>query len=324
VSESVRVEPRGGAIIVAGVLSAALFSALLLPSVLQQAGAVLGLVAVIAPFPLAQLRLKAGARPAMVAVGLGAMLVAMLSPAHAALFLLLVAPVLLIAEAVARGRGLLQGCGWAGTLMAIQLATGMVLAGPQLAGLVLTPLESSHVEESLEGLRESGVPSEQVDAWADQLESAQAVLSVVWPAAYFIVGGMLITLNALLLRGWLLRRRPEGSEATELETLRWPLGLAVAFCALGGAVVVPMLQPIAYNGLLVVAFLYALQGLSVVGYYLRRLAGPPMLRGALLVLVLINPWAPQILALVGLFDTWLDFRRWADRPEDDEDREGEE
>jgi hypothetical protein len=33
-----------------------------------------------------------------------------------------------------------------------------------------------------------------------------------------------------------------------------------------------------------------------------------------MVLVLINPWAPQILGLLGLFDMWFDFRKWAEPP----------
>ena len=52
--------------------------------------------------------------------------------------------------------------------------------------------------------------------------------------------------------------------------------------------------------------------------YARRLAGPPLLRVAVLVLVLANPWAPQILALLGLFDNWLDFRKWAEPPSEGE------
>jgi uncharacterized protein YybS (DUF2232 family) len=77
----------------------------------------------------------------------------------------------------------------------------------------------------------------------------------------------------------------------------------------------PLLRPAAYNGLLILAFFFALQGLAVVSFYAQRLAAPPLLRAAVLVLVLINPWAPQILALIGLFDIWFDFRKWAEPPE---------
>jgi hypothetical protein len=37
-------------------------------------------------------------------------------------------------------------------------------------------------------------------------------------------------------------------------------------------------------------------------------------RALALVLVLVNPWAPQMLALLGLFDNWFDFRHWAEPP----------
>ena len=74
---------------------------------------------------------------------------------------------------------------------------------------------------------------------------------------------------------------------------RWPW----PSCSRGLAVLSPPLRAGAYNVLLVVAFFFALQGLAVVAFYAHRLAAPPLLRWAVLVLVLVNPWAPQILAL---------------------------
>ena len=47
----------------------------------------------------------------------------------------------------------------------------------------------------------------------------------------------------------------------------------------------------------------------------RRLAAPPLVRALALTLVLVNPWAPQMLALLGLFDNFFDFRRWAEPPQ---------
>ena len=42
--------------------------------------------------------------------------------------------------------------------------------------------------------------------------------------------------------------------------------------------------------------------------------GQRAMRWAVLVLLLINPWSPQILGLLGLFDIWFDFRKWAEPP----------
>jgi hypothetical protein len=128
------------------------------------------------------------------------------------------------------------------------------------------------------------------------------------------MGAAVVLANAAVLRGYLARRDPGWLESGEFERVRWPLGLAVAFVLAGAAVAFPPARSAAYNVLLLIAFFFALQGLAVVAFFARRLAGPPLLRKAVVVLVLVNPWAPQILALIGLFDTWLDFRKWAEPP----------
>jgi uncharacterized protein YybS (DUF2232 family) len=161
----------------------------------------------------------------------------------------------------------------------------------------------------------ASMPPEQVDAFVEQAATAYEAMLVIYPAAYIIGAAIVVLLNASLLRLYLRRRDPGWLDAGEFESVRWPFVLAVAFVALGLAVLSPLLRPAAYNGLLIVAFFFGLQGLAVVCFYAQRLAAPPLLRAAVLVLVLINPWAPQILALIGLFDTWFDFRKWAEPPE---------
>ena len=90
--------------------------------------------------------------------------------------------------------------------------------------------------------------------------------------------------------------------------MRWPLGLAVRVRARAAPrSLSPPLRPVAYNVLLVLAFFFALQGLAVVAFYARRLAAPPLLRAAVMAARAREPWAPQILALLGLFDIWSRF-----------------
>ena len=92
-----------------------------------------------------------------------------------------------------------------------------------------------------------------------------------------------------------------------------PLGLAGAFVLAGAAVASPPLRPVAYNALVVLAFCFGLQGLAVVAYYLRRLAAPALLI-AIVMAVLLLPYALYVLALLGLFDIFIDFRKWAEPP----------
>jgi hypothetical protein len=273
-------------------------------------------LSLVSPLPLVLQRLRGGSGGALLSAALAAALVgAVVETGPAAWFLLvLAAPGLLVGESLARGRGLLRGCAWAFALVAAEIAAGLVFASGRMADRFLAPFDHLRSQPFLDELRAGGLPPDRVAAWSEQMTELRGVLAVVFPAAYVIGGAVMVLVNAALLRLYLLRRDPGWLEDGEFERVRWPLGLVVAFVLSGAAVALPPARPAAYNVLLVVAFFFALQGLAVVGFYGRRLAGPPLLRVAVMVLVLANPWAPQILALLGLFDNWFDFRRWAEPP----------
>jgi hypothetical protein len=260
-------------------------------------------------------RLRGGFAGALLATALASALVAAIGPGLAFSFLLVLAPPgLLLGESLARGRGLLRGCGWAFGLLVSEVAAGLVLAGGAMAERFTAPLERLTSEPFLAELRAGGLPPERVGEFAEQVKALREVMTVVFPAAWIIGAAVLVAVNAALVRSYLVRRDPGWLEDGEFERVRWPLGLVALFIVSGAAVALPLARPAAYNVLLVVAFFFLLQGLAVVAFYARRLAGPPLLRVAVLFLVLANPWAPQILALLGLFDNWFDFRRWAEPP----------
>ncbi len=302
-------EPRLGGLLVAGFLSALMFGA---------GGFVppLAPLSLVSPLPLAIQRLHAGATSAWLAAVLAAALVAAASAPVAALAFLavLALPGLLQGEALARGRGLLRGCGWAFAALVSFVAGGLLLAPAAMAERMLAPIEHLRSEPVLGELAKGGMPPERLAEWKAQVEVMTGALGVVYPALWVIAAAVLVAVNAALLRLYLLRRDPGWLEDGEFERVRFPLPLVLAFVLSGAAVALPLARPAAYNVLLVVAFFFALQGLAVVGFYARRLAAPPLLRALALVLVLVNPWAPQILALLGLFDNWFDFRRFAEPP----------
>jgi uncharacterized protein YybS (DUF2232 family) len=303
-----RPEPRTG-----GALGAALFSALMFGSFLRLP--LLLPFALLSPFPLLVVRLRSGTIPGVLAtLSAAALLGALLGGGQGLAYLMLVAPVLLIGESMARGRGMVRGCAWAFAVLALEIATALIFANPQMEAMALAPLEHSRSAEFLRDMRES-VPPEQVDAFSEQVATTYEAMRIIYPAAYIISVAVIVLLNASLLRLYLRRRDPGWLDAGEFEGVRWPFLLAVAFVGTGLAVLSPLLRPAAYNALLILAFFFGLQGLAVVSFYAQRLAAPPLLRAAVLVLVLINPWAPQILALIGLFDIWFDFRKWAEPPE---------
>jgi hypothetical protein len=306
-------DPRAGGVVGAGLGAAAVFAVALLLRLLIPFGAV-------APFPLLVLRLRAGAGSAWGAALLAASLLGVaFSPGHALAFLLLlVAPCLLIGEAMARGRGLLRGCGWAFALLVLELGTALLFAHEAMSASAVAPFDYLRSAAFIDEMAAAGIPPEHIQAWTEQAAIVRSVLAVVYPAAYIIGGALVVLVNAALLRGYLARRDPGWLDGGEFEGIHWPLGLAVLFVLTGPMVLWPPLQPAAYNLLLIEAFFFALQGLAVIAYFARRLAAPALLRGAVLLLILISPWAPHILAGVGLLDLWCNFRRFADPPAEEE------
>jgi len=304
-----KAEPRLGGLVGAGALSALLFgSAGLVPA--------LAPLSFVSPLPLMVQRLRGGMAGAWLAASLAAALVAASSALPAAGFYLLVlaVPGLLLGESLARGRGLLRGCSWAFGALVAEIAAGLAFVPQAMAERFLAPIDNLRSEAFLAQLSAGGLLPEQIAEFTEQVGALRDALAVVFPAAWVIGAAVLVAANAGVLRLYLLRRDPGWLEDGEFERVRWPLALAVVFVLSGAAVALPLARPVAYNVLLVTAFFFALQGLAVVAFYARRLAGPPLLRAVVVVLVLANPWAPQILALLGLFDNWFDFRRWAEPP----------
>jgi uncharacterized protein YybS (DUF2232 family) len=293
----------------AGLVSAALFAAMCVvpPAFL------LGLVS---PVPLVLLRLRGGFLPAALGAALAVALVAgLFSPAPALVFLLLfVAPGLVIGETMARGRGLVRGCAWAFALVSLEIGLCLVFAGAGLEAEALRPFDLA-LSPEFTGELQSRVPPDQLVEWKAEMGRFRDAMAIVYPAAYIIVGAIGVLANAVLLRGLLARRDPGWLEGGEFEGLRWPSILVFAFVLSGAAVLFPPARAFAYNALLVLAFFFVLEGLAVVAFFAHRLAGPYLLRMAVVLLVVINPWAMEILALLGLFDLFFNFRKWALPPE---------
>lgn len=302
--------PRTGGILWAAVGSALAFGASLGHPVLAAAAAV-------CPFPLLLLRLRTSLGGALLGTATAAALIlALLSPGHAFAYLVFFAiPVLLMGESVARGRGMVRGCALAFAVLASEILMVLLFASPRVEQATFAGIDQFRSPAFLAEMRAGGMPADQVEAWTEQVALTHRVLEVVYPAVYVIMGALVVLANASLLRLYLRRRDPGWLEQGEFENIRLPLAIPVVFVLSGLAVLSQTLQPFAYNLLLVVAFFFALQGLAVVGYYVSRLAAPAVLRGAVMLLVLLNPWRLEILALIGLFDIFIDFRKYAEPPE---------
>lgn len=301
-----RPEPRPWGAATAALVCTVLFTAL---HVLPLIGLIVGAVCA---FPLVIQRLR-GPVPAMITLGATVIFVTALfkDVGYAVAFVLLfAAPAWLIGEAMVRGRGLRRGCVWAFLFISAEIAITLLASGPDFVPQLVHSMDVSY--SAMAGEMRSSLTAEQLEQLTEKSKEMTAALAVIYPAAFVIMAGLVVVMNGVVVRAYLARRDPAWLDGSELEGLRWPFGIAVAFVLSGLTVLMPRLRPLGYNALLVIAFLMALQGMAVVFYYAHRLAGPRLLRVGLLMLVLLNPLAVYILGLLGLFDQWFDFRRFAD------------
>jgi uncharacterized protein YybS (DUF2232 family) len=289
----------------AGLLSAALLAALQAPPVLRP-------VAALAPVPLMLQRLRGGPGSTVLGAILAIASVGVVFPGWTTpvVGLGLLLPGLLMVEALARGRGFLRGCAWAFVASTVAVSIWLLALGPRME-IVLQELLQLTPQALAQFRAQAG---EGLDEYVDQAVSWQQALAVIYPGVWFVLGGLSVVLNAVLLRAWLLRHDPGWLERGEFERLRLPVALTLPFVLAGGSLVFEPARRVGLNALIVVAFFFALQGLAIVAYYVQRLAGPALLRAGLAALVLLNPWATHLLVLLGLFDNWADFRKWADPP----------
>lgn len=157
-------------------------------------------------------------------------------------------------------------------------------------------------------------------ASADQLERMEAVLNAFyahWPAlglgmlaGFVLVEVCLMTSLVAWICRYFLGRPGFTSGFSELrppDALVWVL-IAVAGCwFIDYQWNAPILRQIAGNGGILLAVVYGLNGASLLAYFYGQLRPPLMAVMAVLVLLWLLGFGP-VLAFVGLFDTWGEFR----------------
>jgi uncharacterized protein YybS (DUF2232 family) len=132
------------------------------------------------------------------------------------------------------------------------------------------------------------------------------------PSLLFVSLCLVVLLNVLFL----LRRFPERREQwLSIATFReWkcPEPLVWALIACGFAVFVPASEwvtIVALNVLLVTGVCYFIQGLAIVAFFFHKNNVPRFLRSATYILIIFQQIFTLLVAALGLFDLWGDFRR---------------
>jgi len=136
-------------------------------------------------------------------------------------------------------------------------------------------------------------------------------ISKVYPSLLVVGSGFVVWINVLLGRRIL---RLAGLEYPVFEnTDRWqaPEILVWGLIAAGFSLFFPLgsVKLIAINGLIVLMTVYLFQGISILLFFLNKYHVPPWIRGAIYLLLFFQQVFLLFVALAGVFDQWIDFRK---------------
>lgn len=202
--------------------------------------------------------------------------------------------------------------------VAFTLLVVVATAGIAVGGYLLASGES--VSESVAGyidaeirrtLETASVPG---DADPDQanlaamVEQTARLFTRIYPGLAVAVTGAVLLVTLLLLARFARGRYEVAGTPFPLwkvpEQLVWLL-IAAGFGSLASGWV----QSVAWNLLVIVVPIYFLQGLAVVSYFFRLRGFSPLMRGVgYLLLTVVNPFQ-LLVAGIGVFDLWVDFRK---------------
>ncbi|HTZ39110.1 MAG TPA: YybS family protein [Syntrophales bacterium] len=170
---------------------------------------------------------------------------------------------------------------------------------------------SDSIQYSISLYEEIGIPQDQIDHLKEGAD-AVAYWIVDHSVALLLTGAtFFIWLNILGMRMFLQGRDPAFPDFGDLSCWKLPDWVVWLVIAAGVMMIVPepITTVIGMNTLIVLLFLYLLQGLSIVQFFFKKKNIPRYLRALFYTLIVLYQYLLLFISAVGLFDMWVDFRK---------------
>lgn len=207
---------------------------------------------------------------------------------------------------------------WGTTLM---LIIGAVLLG--LIGLTrnMGPLAlilkyfQNNMNETIQTYESMGWDQEKILQIKEYLKILIDVLKKVYPSLMIVGTGFVVWINIVISRPLFRLINLKYPDFGPMDRWHAPDLMVWGVIASGFALFlsIPGVQLIAINGLIVMLAIYVFHGLSILLFFLNKYRVPSWLRFGIYFLIFFQQFFLILLALAGLFDQWIDFRKIQDK-----------
>jgi uncharacterized protein YybS (DUF2232 family) len=168
-----------------------------------------------------------------------------------------------------------------------------------------------HLKTAISSYDKIGIPQEK----AVELEKFGKVLiemiSKIYPSLAIIGTGFVVWLNIIMARPLFRMGNLEYPEFVHFDRWQAPDSLIWGVIGSGFALFLASrgIKLVAVNALIVIMVIFFFHGLSITLFFLNKYSAPTPIRVAIYLLIIIQQLFVVVLALAGLFDQWIDFRR---------------
>lgn len=174
------------------------------------------------------------------------------------------------------------------------------------------------IEESIRLYAQIDPSSEQAGLIKDNAAQIIAFIQYIFPAIAIVGASVTVWLNILAARAIFKRYTVPFPDFGDLTCWKPPERLIWVPIAAGLLILMPTegVQFTGFNLLIVSLFVYFLGGLAIVAFYFRRKKAPPLLRFMFYFVIVAQQYITLIVIVAGLFDMWIDFRKFNKTTED--------
>ena len=268
----------------------------------------------LAPFPAIYFRFRHG-RGTAVIITLGAttLLVAVFGIQSGPLYLLQCGVIaLMVPELLLKGYGAARTIAWTTAVnmvvLAVMVAAFSVISGQNIHTLAVKEITDSIAQAST--IYESaGIKGDDLILMKQTMAVAAALLTKIYPALATLLLIAVAGCNLVLVKRFAGRMGLEFkignfNDFRNPDLLIWLL-IAAGFAMLAGN---PIITTPALNVLVIISVLYLLQGLAVIMTIIARQSFVGLLRVMLVLMLVFQPYLTALVAALGIFDLWGDFR----------------
>jgi uncharacterized protein YybS (DUF2232 family) len=279
--------------------------------VIPPAGIFSGLLA---PFPAAYVRFRHGrGTAAIIILGATAAMTAYFGLSAGTFYLVqcgLIA--ILLPELLLRGFSATRSIVWTTSAIVVMLTFAVVFfsltSGQNVHQTAVAEIQKS-VAQAAAIYEKSGVKGEELEVLKQTMASAADLVIRMYPALIIITLIAMVGCNLSLLKRF-TAGMGFSLNIGEFRAYRNPDILVWGLIAAGFSLLADdrIITTPALNVLAVIVLLYFLQGLAVLSTVIARQSIASVLRTVLYVMLLLQPYLAALVAAIGIFDLWGDFR----------------